>query len=62
MHHELNSVVFMGEIRGSVSEETEEKFRRTAMKTYGYRKGSISKALETALLQWVQTIDPEELR
>ena len=44
----------MGEIRGVVASETEEKFRRLAMKKFGYGKGSLSKALEAALLQWIQ--------
>ena len=53
-HGELNCVASMGEIRGVVASETEEKFRRLAMKKFGYGKGSLSKALEAALLQWIQ--------
>lgn len=55
----MNSVVSMGEIRGAVSKETEEKFRRIAMKKFGYRKGSLSRALEIALSQWIQESDLE---
>ena len=44
----------MGEIRGVVSEELEEKFRKLAMKRFGYGKGSLSKALEEALRHWIE--------
>jgi len=47
----------MGEIRGVVSEEVEEKFRKLAMRKFGYGKGSLSKALEEALLHWIDKID-----
>jgi hypothetical protein len=43
----------MGEVRGVVSREIEEKFRRLAMKKFGYGKGSLSKALEEALSRWI---------
>ncbi len=49
----------MGEIRGVVKQELEEEFRRLAMKKFGYGKGSISKALEAALQNWVQISDME---
>ena len=44
----------MGEIRGVVPSETEKEFRQLAMKKFGYGKGSLSKALEAALNQWIQ--------
>jgi len=50
----------MGEIRGVVASETEEKFRRLAMKRFGYGKGSLSKALEAALGHWIQQNESEE--
>ena len=50
----------MGEIRGVVASETEDKFRRLAMKKFGYGKGSLSKALEVALLQWIRMSDLED--
>jgi hypothetical protein len=50
----------MGEIRGVVAKETEEEFRRLAMKKFGYGKGSLSKALEDALRQWVQISNSED--
>ena len=53
-------VALMGEIRGIVATETEEKFRRLAMRRFGYGKGSLSKALEAALRQWIQLTDLED--
>ena len=50
----------MGEVRGIVTTEAEEKFRALAMKKFGYGKGSLSKALEEALRQWIQTCDNEK--
>ncbi len=45
----------MGEIRGTVPNDAEDRFRQLAMKKFGYGKGSLSKALEEALLNWIQT-------
>jgi len=45
----------LGEIRGVVKEELEQKFRVLAMKKFGYGKGSISKALEEAMHRWVES-------
>jgi hypothetical protein len=56
----LTFVAFMGEIRGVVAKEIEEKFRRLAMRRFGYGKGSLSKALEVALLQWIKMTDLED--
>ena len=50
-------VIDLGEIRGVVEKEIEERFRRLAMKRFGYGKGSLSKALEDALRQWIQASD-----
>ena len=50
----------MGEVRGVVASEIEERFRRLAMKKFGYGKGSLSKALEAALDNWIQTNDSKE--
>jgi len=52
----------MGEIRGVVSEEVEEKFRRLAMERFGYGKGSLSKALEEALSHWIRLPENPENR
>jgi len=43
----------LGIIRGIVSEELEGKFRKLAMKKFGYGKGSLSKALTEALKNWI---------
>lgn len=45
----------LGEIRGVVKEELEQRFRALAMKRFGYGKGSISKALEEAMHRWVES-------
>jgi len=45
----------MGEIRGVVANEAEAKFRQLAMQKFGYGKGSLSKALEEALGDWIKT-------
>jgi len=47
----------LGEIRGVISREVEEKFRKLAMKKFGYGKGSLSKALEEALRQWIKLLE-----
>ena len=47
----------MGEVRGNVKSEAEEKFRALAMKKFGYGKGSLSKALEEALEVWIKIND-----
>ena len=50
----------MGEIRGVVSGDVENKFRRLAMKKFGYGKGSLSKALEEALRQWIKLLESRQ--
>jgi len=47
----------MGEIRGVISKEIEDKFRELAMKKFGYGKGSLSKALEEALRYWIRLLE-----
>jgi hypothetical protein len=49
MHCEWKDAIHMVEIRGVVSKEAENKFRRLAMEKFGYGKGSLSKALEEAV-------------
>ncbi len=43
----------MGEIKIKISDEIEDKFRKTAMKNFGYSKGSISMAAQKAINDWV---------
>ncbi len=45
---------FMADIRGVITSKTEDAFRKIAMKKFGYRKGSISRALEEAISQWIK--------
>jgi hypothetical protein len=49
----------LGEIRGSISLEIENRFRKLAMKKFGYGKGSLSKALEEALSIWINFSEKE---
>jgi len=44
----------MPSIKVQVSEETERRFRETAMKRFGYEKGALSLAAERALSEWVR--------
>ena len=48
-----SDVSFMGDIRGVVTANIEESFRKLAMKKFGYKKGSLSQALEEAIRQWI---------
>lgn len=43
----------MGGIKVYISDELEKKFRETAMRLYGYNKGSLSIAAEKALRAWI---------
>ena len=45
----------MGDIRGVVNAKTEDSFRKLAMKKFGYRKGSLSRALEEAICLWIES-------
>ena len=42
----------MRELKIYLSDQLNERFRKVAMETFGYGRGSISKAAEEALLQW----------
>ena len=41
-------------LKFELEKELEQKFRETAMKKYGYRKGSLQKASKEALSSWVK--------
>ena len=41
-------------IKVYINPKIEEEFRKTAMKVFGYGKGSLSKAAETAFKKWIQ--------
>jgi len=44
----------MGWVRAIVSDELEQKFRKLAMEKFGYKKGSITKALEDAIEDYIK--------
>ena len=44
----------MGDVRGVITSKTEYTFREIAMKKFGFRKGSLSRALEEALCPWIE--------
>jgi hypothetical protein len=44
----------MGDIRGAIKDDVEDEFRRLAMRKFGYRRGSLSHALEEALSEWIE--------
>ena len=46
----------MAAIKVYISDEVERRFRETAMKLYGYGKGSLSIASEKAFSQWVSSM------
>jgi hypothetical protein len=41
-------------IKVYIDPKIEEEFRKTAMKVFGYGKGSLSKAAEQAFKKWIQ--------
>jgi hypothetical protein len=43
-------------IKVELDEQLEREFRQLAMKKFGYSKGSIKKATETAIRQWTETV------
>ena len=44
-------------LRIQLKDETLEKFRRIAMKVFGYSKGSLSQAAESAITNWLEGIE-----
>ena len=46
-------------LRVQIDPKLEHKFREAAMKKYGYAKGSLSKAAEEAILNWLPTANKE---
>ncbi|HEY4674366.1 MAG TPA: hypothetical protein VIH03_09385 [Nitrososphaerales archaeon] len=51
----------MGNIKVMVDDKVEERFRRVAMKKFGYGRGALSTAAEAALAQWSSKEDIEEV-
>lgn len=48
-------------IRAKINEKLERKFRELAMKRFGYSKGSLSKAVEEAILNWISLVERSEI-
>lgn len=46
----------MGGIKVYIPDEVEQKFRKTAMRLYGYGRGSLSTASERALTAWLSQV------
>lgn len=46
----------MGGIKVYISDEAERKFRKAAMRLYGYGRGSLSTASEKAILAWLSQV------
>ncbi|MEM2026848.1 MAG: hypothetical protein QXT30_03695 [Candidatus Bathyarchaeia archaeon] len=44
----------MGKLNLKIEDWLESKFRETAYRKYGYRKGSLRRALEEALEEWIR--------
>ena len=47
----------MAGIRVKLGDETEEKFRRAAMRRFGYGKGALSLAAEEAIEGWLASLE-----
>ena len=47
----------MAETKIYIADEVDSQLRENAMKRFGYAKGSISKAVEEAVVQWLMKID-----
>ena len=46
----------MGGIKVYISDEAERRFRKAAMRLYGYGRGSLSTASEKAILAWLSQV------
>lgn len=44
-------------IRAKIDEKLELRFRELAMRRFGYSKGSLSRAIEEAILRWVAFVE-----
>ena len=48
-------------LRVQINTKLEQKFREAAMKRFGYAKGALSKAAEEAILNWISTLENENV-
>ncbi|RLE96412.1 MAG: hypothetical protein DRJ57_05530 [Thermoprotei archaeon] len=46
----------MGTLKIRISDELERKFRETAMRLYGFKKGSLSVAAEKTISAWLSQV------
>lgn len=47
----------MGQIKFTVPDDVEQRFRKQAMEAFGYKQGATSKAAEQALQQWAAQME-----
>jgi hypothetical protein len=52
----------MAELKIYLSDSLNEKFRRIAMRVYGYGRGSLSRAAEEALAKWCSVHEQPNVR
>lgn len=50
----------MGVILIKLSDDIEKRFRETAIKVFGAKKGSLSRAVEEAIKTWLKTVESEQ--
>lgn len=48
-------------LRVQINAKIERRFREAAMKRFGYGKGALSKAAEEAILDWISTLEKEDV-
>lgn len=44
----------MGQLNVEIPDELDEKFKRVVAKKFGLRKGSLKKAIEEAIMEWIK--------
>lgn len=55
-------MAFMETLRAQVTKEKTQKVREEAMKRFGYSKGSISKAVNEALDEWIKKPSKKQVK
>jgi len=50
----------LGSVKIIIDDRVEEDFRRAAMRRFGYSKGALSRAAETALADWAKDENGQE--
>ena len=49
-------------LRVQIDPKLKTKFRETALKKYGCKKGALSKAMEEAILNWLASTEKENIK